>query len=189
MSKLSFMIQKWCFLFISVMCLAPLQNLRAGTLTNAPRGPLLFMIENSLLQDFQVHYRMSPHWLRHYKTGKKIAAQPVEVRLRYPRRNQWHKLTFIQRKFAYGVRDARKEKGRFAFSFRLSSLKEKRIFVRLHNEKWRAFIKIRGKMRRLKHIFVYATGKSYWPDVHYIKLLLWDGAQERWFYERINRGE
>ncbi len=161
-----------------VLCVIAAMPAFAKTLTSAPGGPLLFNIENSLLNDFQVQYRISTVWLT------KNNQQPVEVRIRYPVRNEWHKLTYLQKRFAYGVRDVRQEK-KFAFSFALSSLKDKRIFVRRQNGKWLAFVHLRGQLHRLSKIFVYATGKSYWPNVHYIRLYVRNEKQKRWYYEKI----
>jgi hypothetical protein len=106
--------------------------------------------------------------------GKINADDPVKIYwLRYATDSTTADLTFIQRKYAYGIESKPYKNGQDAFVIQLVSYRKKNIFLlpTSGGKSYSAFININGKVAELKRIFVATSGGTFWfPKVDYIEL-------------------
>lgn len=108
--------------------------------------------------------------------GKIDENQPVKAHwIRYAEGGKRTGLSFIQRKFAYGVHHTKT--GDQSFDIRLQAYKDLEISIRFNSkkDKYQAYTAIDDKEIVLERIFVRIDGGSYFkPDVRYIEVLGYD---------------
>jgi len=101
--------------------------------------------------------------------GKLNPAEPVSVYwIRYATDSTSAELTYIQRKYAYGVKTVPVPGKQDQFIVSFVSYEKKKFYVLRDpdGKKYRAFTNINGKMAELKKIFIQLSGGTFWfPNI------------------------
>jgi phosphatidylglycerophosphate synthase len=104
--------------------------------------------------------------------GKVNAEEPIKIYwLRYAEKGQKHDLSYVQRKFAYGVQS--KAIGNDEFELRFVSHKKLPLYLKKSaiDKKYHVYIDANGQRIMLDRVFVRIEGGSYWiPNVKYVEL-------------------
>ena len=110
------------------------------------------------------------------KDGEIDDNQPVKAHwIRYAEGGKRTNLSFVQRKFAYGVHHTKT--GNQEYDIRLQAYKDLEISVRfdLEKNKYQAYTAVKNREIILERIFVRIDGGSYFkPNVQYIEVLGYD---------------
>ncbi|WP_276088534.1 DUF4833 domain-containing protein [Pedobacter sp. JY14-1] len=119
--------------------------------------------------------------------GKTDNGQPVKAYwIRYADGGKHQDLSYIQRKFAYGVQT--KKLGDDHYEVRLVSHKKLPIYVQrsVLDKKMHAYVTVNNKKLRIDRVFVRIEGGSFWlPNVHYVEISGYLGDTETAVTERI----
>ncbi|MEP7143507.1 MAG: DUF4833 domain-containing protein [Ferruginibacter sp.] len=106
-----------------------------------------------------------------YKNGVVDAEDPVhEFWIRYQERGQREELSFIQRKFAYGLKTRKIAENQYELNF--VSYKKYKLYLRLGaDKKFYIYTNINEKPAILTSIFIKMNGGSFWsPNVEYVEI-------------------
>ena len=106
-----------------------------------------------------------------YKNGIIDAENPVlPVWIRYQEQGQRKDLSFIQRKFAYGLKTKKISETQYELSF--VSYKNYKMYLRQGaDKKFSVYININEKPAILTRIFIQMNGGSFWsPNVEYVEV-------------------
>lgn len=120
-----------------------------------------------------------------YKNGVLDADEPVHVFwLRYGEQGQRAELSFIQRKFAYGVKTTRVSDGKYELHF-VSYKKYSMYLMKGANNRYNVYAPINNKQAILNRVFVKINGGSFWsPNIEYVELKGTDPATGKEVIER-----
>src|SRR5436190_14964042 len=181
----SFFILRFLFGFIF---LAPLT-----TATSDPAPPKVFPVpptnENSLFYIQRTkNTNAIVYEVNRLPDGKINVDDPVKVYwLRYATDSTTAELTYIQRKYAYGVVTKQYDKNKNTFVLQLVAYKKRNIFlIPAGNNKYTALMSINGKFAEIKRIFVSISGGTFWfPKVDYIELTGKDPTTQQKIVERF----
>jgi len=104
--------------------------------------------------------------------GKLDDDDPVHVYwLRYTEQGQKQELSFIQRKFAYGMQSDKIAPGTYQIYF-VSYKKFKMRLTQGADRKYHAFAMINNKESVLTRIYLHINGGSFWsPNVEYVEVI------------------
>lgn len=106
-----------------------------------------------------------------YKDGIVDTENPVQpFWIRYQERGQREELSFIQRKFAYGIKAKKISENQYELSF--VSYKKYKLYLRLGpDKKFYVFTNINQKSAILTSIFIKVNGGSLWsPNIEYVEI-------------------
>jgi hypothetical protein len=121
------------------------------------------------------------------KDGNLNKKEPVKVYwLRYGENGEKEELSFIQRKFAYGIQT--KELGNNQYELRFVSHKKLPLYLMksADDKKYHVYITVNQKKIQLNRIFVRIEGGSFWlPNVKYVELRGVNTANKAQTIERI----
>jgi len=120
------------------------------------------------------------------KNGKINEKEPVHVFwIRYQEMGQKEELSFIQRKFAYGLKFNKIKENQYEMSF--VSYKKYKMYLQLADDgKFKVFTNINNKMSVLKKIFLEIHGGEFWtPNVEYVEITGADPTNNKTVRERI----
>jgi hypothetical protein len=181
----SFFILRFLFGFI---LLAPLTKA-----TSDPVTPKVFPVpptnENSL---FYIQRTKNTNAIiyevNRLPDGKINTDAPVKVYwLRYATDSTTEGLTYIQRKYAYGIEIKQYDKKKNTFVLQLVAYKKRNLFlIPTGNNKYTALMNINGKFAEIKRIFVSISGGTFWfPKVDYIELTGKDPTTQQKIVERF----
>jgi Domain of unknown function (DUF4833) len=120
-----------------------------------------------------------------YKSGKLAEDEPVHVYwLRYTENGEKAELSFIQRKFAYGMKCNKITAGRYQIYF-VSYKKFKMELKAGADKKYHAFAVINNKESILTKIYLHINGGTFWsPNVEYVDVTGVDPASGQVVKER-----
>ena len=120
-----------------------------------------------------------------YQRGKLVDDEPVHVYwLRYTEQGQKAELSFIQRKFAYGIKSNKITDGRYQIYF-VSYKKFKMELKTGADKKYHAFANINNKESILTRIYLHINGGTFWsPNVEYVEVTGIDPASGHVVKER-----
>jgi Domain of unknown function (DUF4833) len=106
-----------------------------------------------------------------YKNGNIDTENPVlGFWIRYQERGQREDLSFIQRKFAYGLKTKKISETQFELSF-VSYKKYKMYLMQGTDKKFWVYTNINQKPAILTSIFIKINGGSFWsPNIEYIEI-------------------
>ncbi len=106
-----------------------------------------------------------------YKDGIVDANEPIHVYwIRYDEQGQKTELSFVQRKFAYGVKSRLISKDKYEVNF-VSYKKFPMVLMKGNNNKYSVYAIINQKQAIVNRIFVKINGGSFWsPNVEYIEV-------------------
>jgi phosphoribosyl-ATP pyrophosphohydrolase len=121
------------------------------------------------------------------KSGNLIESQPILAYwIRYDENQAKKDLSYVQKKFAYGI-DAKKL-GKDQFELRFVSHKKLPLYLSksADDKKYHVYVTINNKKLLLDRIFVRIEGGSFWiPNVKYVELRGINQANETVVTERI----
>lgn len=121
------------------------------------------------------------------KEGDLNKKEPVKVYwVRYGEKGEKEELSFIQRKFAYGIQT--KELGNNQYELRFVSHKKLPLYLMksADDKKYHVYITVNQKKIQLHRIFVRIEGGSFWlPNVKYVELRGLNTANKAQTIERI----
>jgi hypothetical protein len=106
-----------------------------------------------------------------YQDGVIDKENPVQgFWIRYQEKGQREDLSFIQRKFAYGIKTKQLGENNYELSF--VSYKKYKMYLRLgEDKKYYVYTNINRKPAILKSIFIKINGGSFWsPNVEYVEI-------------------
>ncbi|MEO5889527.1 MAG: DUF4833 domain-containing protein [Ferruginibacter sp.] len=106
-----------------------------------------------------------------YKNGNIDTDNPVEAFwIRYQEQGQRQELSFIQRKFAYGLKTKKLSDDQYELSF--VSYKKYKLYLRLGaDKKFYVYTSINQKTAILTSIFIKINGGSLWsPNIEYVEI-------------------
>lgn len=119
--------------------------------------------------------------------GEVNRAEPILVYwLRYDDNGEKKDLSYIQRKFAYGIQT--KELGKDQYEIRFVSHKKIPMYLMVSKDdrKFHVYVTVNNKKIELNKIFVRIEGGSFWlPNVKYVELTGIDTATDTPVVERI----
>lgn len=121
-----------------------------------------------------------------YKDGIVDKADPIHVFwIRYQEKGQKEDLSFIQRKFAYGVKA--KEIGTNKYELNFVSYKKYKMFLMLGaDNEYHVYTSINQKQVILNRIYIEIKGGTFWsPKVEYVELTGIDPASRMVVKERL----
>ena len=107
-----------------------------------------------------------------YKNGSIDTENPVQgFWIRYQEMGQREELSFIQRKFAYGLKTKKIADDQYELSF--VSYKKYKMYLKLGaDKKYYVFTDINHKPAVLTSIFIKINGGSFWsPNIEYVEIL------------------
>lgn len=107
-----------------------------------------------------------------YKNGSIDKENPVQgFWIRYQERGQREELSFIQRKFAYGLKTKKIADNQYELSF--VSYKKYKMYLKLGaDKKYYVYTDINHKPAVLTSIFIKINGGSFWlPNIEYVEIL------------------
>ncbi len=106
-----------------------------------------------------------------YKNGVFDYENPIhEFWIRYQEKGQQQELSYIQRKFAYGIKSKKLSNNRYELSF-VSYKKYKMYLEPGLDNKFYVYTNINKKKVILTRIFLKISGGSFWsPNIEYIEL-------------------
>ena len=121
------------------------------------------------------------------KEGDLNKKEPVKVYwVRYGENGEKEELSFIQRKFAYGIQI--KDLGKDQYELRFVSHKKLPLYLMksADDKKYHVYITVNQKKIQLNRIFVRIEGGSFWlPNVRYVELRGVNTANKAQAIERI----
>ena len=120
------------------------------------------------------------------KTGKPDADEPVHPYwIKYGNKGQKEELTYIQRKFAYGL--VQKPLGDDKYDIRFVSYKKLPLtLMKGADGKYLIFVTIARKQMALRYIFIQIEGGSFWlPNIVYVEMKGTDPATGKEITERF----
>jgi hypothetical protein len=106
-----------------------------------------------------------------YKNGSIDTENPVRgFWIRYQERGQREELSFVQRKFAYGLKTTKISENQYELSF--VSYKKYKMYLKLGaDKKFSVYTNINQKPAILTRIFIKLNGGSFWsPNIEYIEI-------------------
>lgn len=124
--------------------------------------------------------------LRLEDNGELDKDDPIHVYwIRYAEKGQKEELSFIQRKFAYGIKTKRLEDGKYKLNF-VSYSKYLMYLTKAADGKYHVFASINGKLVILKSIFIKINkGGTFWsPNIEYFEVKGTDPATGTEIVER-----
>ena len=107
-----------------------------------------------------------------YKNGSIDTENPVQgFWIRYQEMGQREELSFIQRKFAYGLKTKKIADDQYELSF--VSYKKYKMYLKLGaDKKYYVYTDINHKPAVLTSIFIKINGGSFWsPNIEYVEIL------------------
>ena len=119
------------------------------------------------------------------ESGKLVDDEPIHVYwIRYTEQQQRQELSFIQRKFAYGMKSKKIAEGRYEVCF-VSYKKFKILLKQGTDKKYHGFAVINNKESILTKIYLHINGGSFWsPNVEYVEVTGIDPASGQVIKER-----
>lgn len=121
-----------------------------------------------------------------YKDGSIDPENPVQpFWIRYQERGQREELSFVQRKFAYGIKSKKIADNQYELSF--VSYKKYKLYLRLAaDKKFYIYTNINQKPAILTSIFIKINGGSLWsPNIEYVELSGLEPASHSVVKERL----
>ncbi len=106
-----------------------------------------------------------------YKDGAIDKENPVQgFWIRYQERGQREELSFIQRKFAYGLKTKKISENQYEISF--VSYKKYKMYLKLGSDnKFYVYTDINHRSAILTSIFIKINGGSFWsPNIEYVEI-------------------
>lgn len=106
-----------------------------------------------------------------YKDGSIDTENPVlAFWIRYQEKGQREDLSFVQRKFAYGLKSKKISENQYELSF--VSYKKYKMYLKLGaDKKFSVYTNINEKPAILTRIFIKTNGGSFWsPNIEYVEL-------------------
>ena len=121
-----------------------------------------------------------------YNNNTVNAEEPVHIYwIRYNEQGQQEELSYIQRKFAYGLKSTLIAKDKYELHF-VSYKKFPMYLMKGANNKYNVFATINQKQAILNRIFVKIIGGSFWtPKVEYVEVAGTDPATGKEVTERM----
>ena len=119
------------------------------------------------------------------ENGKLNEDEPVHVYwLRYQEKGQRQELSFIQRKFAYGLKTKKIAENKYELHF-VSYKKQKMYLQQWTDKQFRVFALINKKVAVLSRFYLHINGGTFWsPNVEYIELTGTDPVSHQVVKER-----
>lgn len=120
-----------------------------------------------------------------HKNGVPDPDEPIHVFwIRYTDKGQKEELSFIQRKFAYGIKSQEVSKDKYEISF-VSYKKYPMYLMKGPDNRYNVYGTINQKQAIVNRIFVKINGGSFWsPNVEYIEIKGVDAANGKELIER-----
>ncbi|MEO6549753.1 MAG: DUF4833 domain-containing protein [Ferruginibacter sp.] len=121
-----------------------------------------------------------------YKDGIFDVENPVQsFWIRYQERGQREELSFVQRKFAYGLKSKKISENNYELSF--VSYKKYKMFLKLGSDKkFYVYTNINKQQAILTSIFIKITGGSFWsPNIEYVEISGVEPASNSVVKERV----
>lgn len=118
--------------------------------------------------------------------GKLDAENPIHVFwLRYQEKGQKEELSYIQRKFAYGIKYRQVKENQYELTF--VSYKKYKMYLQLAADgKYRVYTNINKKMCVLNKIYLEIHGGAFWtPNIEFVEISGKDPASNENVKERI----
>lgn len=106
--------------------------------------------------------------------------------IRYTEKKQKEELSFIQRKFAYGVKA--KDLGNNKFELHFVSYKKMPIYLEYSaaEKTYHAYATVNNRYLRLSRIFIMINGGSFWsPNIEFVEIKGFDSATGKEVVERL----
>lgn len=123
------------------------------------------------------------------KDGLPNKHEPVHAYwIRYTEQGQKAELTYIQRKFAYGIQHALVDAEKHSYKLNFVSYAKKDIHLErsVKDKKYHAYLNVGAKKIEVSRIYVRIEGGSFWiPNVPYIEISGKDAATGHLVKERI----
>lgn len=123
------------------------------------------------------------------KEGKPNQHEPVHVYwIRYQEGGKKAELTYIQRKFAYGLHHALTDPEKHSYKLNFVSYGKKDIHLErsLKDKKYHAYLDLGAKKIEVSRIYIRVEGGSFWfPNVPYIEISGKDATTGHFVKERI----
>jgi hypothetical protein len=121
-----------------------------------------------------------------YKDGEVDKEDPIHVFwIRYQEKGQMEDLSYIQRKFAYGVKSKAIGENKYELNF-VSYKKYKMYLMLAADNQYHVFTTINNKPAILTRIYVAIKGGSFWsPNVEYVEVTGVDPATHTAVSERL----
>ena len=121
-----------------------------------------------------------------FVNGKLNEDDPIHVFwLRYQDKGQKEELSYIQRKFAYGIKYRKVNANQYELTF-VSYKKYKMYLLLAADGKFRVYTNINKKMSVLNKIYLEIHGGAFWtPDIKYVEISGKDPASNEAVKERI----
>lgn len=171
-----------------IIAMGPMMIIEENYAQNKGNGAIDKLVEKSNLpvpnEEKQLFYlQRDPNtntviYTLNVEDGKVDEDQPVKAHwIRYAEGGKRTDLSFIQRKFAYGIQHTKI--GDQAYNIRLQAYKDLEISVKFNSEKnkYQAYTAVENKEIILERIFVRIDGGSYFkPNIQYIEVLGYDPA-------------
>lgn len=168
------------FLFCWMMLIFVAENVAAQEGYPIPSGPnQLFYLQKKTNKNTIVCEV-------NYKNGVADPDDPVHVFwMRYSDKGEKLELSFIQRKFAYGMKS--KKIGTDQYELHFVSLKKYKMFlVKSADNKYHILTSINNKLSVLNRVYLEINGGTFWsPNVDYVELLGTDPASKAVVKERV----
>jgi hypothetical protein len=121
-----------------------------------------------------------------FVNGKLDAENPIHVFwLRYQDKGQKEELSYIQRKFAYGIKYRKVKDNQYELTF--VSYKKYKMYLQLAADgKYRVYTNINNKMSVLNKIYLEIHGGAFWtPNIEYVEISGKDPASNEAVKEKI----
>jgi len=118
--------------------------------------------------------------------GKLDSENPIQIFwLRYQEKGQKEELTYIQRKFAYGIKYRKIKENQYELSF--VSYKKYKMYLQLAGDgKFKVYTSINNKMAVLNKIFLEINGGAFWtPNIEFVEIIGKDPLSNELVKERI----
>ncbi len=140
---------------------------------------------NQLFYLQRTHNKNTIVYELNFKNGKVNTEDPVHVFwLRYQERGQKEELSYIQRKFAYGLKSKKIAENQYELS--LVSYKKYKIYLQNGADgKFHVYSMINKKWSLLTKIYIQTAGGTFWsPNVEYVEITGIDPATYQVVKER-----
>lgn len=159
----------WTLIFLGIIVLTSFTSYRAANyLESDVKVKMLFYIQKTV-ESYAVIYELNQDNDGNVNDSKPISAYWLKLENNSGRKN----LTFIQRKYAYGIESKVIDKKRNIYSFHFVSYKKRELFLlKPQNEKeFRVYTQINGHLAILQKIHVQIVGGTFFnPGVKYVLL-------------------
>lgn len=143
---------------------------------------MLFYVQRSLNKNTIIYE------LNYNSSGDLNELEPIKSYwVNYSGKSDIEPLSFIQRKYAYGlnVQLLDKEKGSFCFNF-VSYKKQQLYLIRSPDTKYNVYSYFNGKMVIVHRIYIHIEGGSFWtPKITYIEVSAKDPSKNEEITEKI----